>query len=539
MLRYLWPIVIVCLAGCVQKSAGKPKESAMAEETAAAGESLNPFVDLARAQRETEARIREALEKSITLELKSVPLDEAVERIQKAAGVSFLIDEQGLTEEGVAIDEPVSFQAKETPLKQALDQMLERLGLGYDVENEAIEITTLIALEERLHNRHYDIADLLKWEEAHRYEPRARAHTLIRTDRSRSWLEEMIEYDTSGPWVDVDGTGGQLEAYGGVLSVRQTERVHDEIPGVLELLRLFIHDKFGKDQSVFLDSLSPHSKTLEIRRAFAKRVSVDFQKTPLKEVAAHFAKELKIPIVLNEQALIEEGLTPDEPITIELKDMTFKSVLRWILEPLGLEAIVSDGALTITTIIAADEKLHTVGYDVRDLMRSGLIERGQLERALGNETSGPWEEIDGTGGRFSEPLPGLVLIWQTERVQAEVAAVLDRLRENIKERKAKGAPPLEGPAIPKPEDVVIEVYLLHGSAKPEEVRQLIYDLVEPKTWEPQGDGRIRIVDNLFIVKNRVSVHRQVQNLLVRMAKELNESWLQQGFRATPPPFTGP
>ncbi len=539
MLRYLWPILVVSLGGCAPKSIGKPQDPAAAEQPESAGESLNPFVDLARAQRETEAKIREALEKPITLDLKEVPLNEAVERIQKAAGGPILIHEQSLTEEGVAIDEPVSFQGKDIILKQALNRMLDPLGLTYDIENEAVVITTIIAAEDHVHDRHYEIADLLEWEAAHRYEPRALSNTLFKTYRSDSWLKEVIENDTSGPWVDVDGTGGELETYGSVLAVRQTERVQNEIPPVLKLLRLFIEDKFGKDQSVFLDGLTPHSKALEIRRAFAKRVTVDFQKIPLKEVAAHFAKELEVPIVLNEQALIEEGVPADEPITIKLKDMTFRSALRWILHPLGLEAVVTDEALTITTIIAAEDMLCTAAYDVRDLTRSGLMQRGQLGHALRNETSGPWEEIDGTGGRLFEPLPGLVLIWQTERVQAEVAAVLDRLRENIKERKAKGAPPLEGPAIPKPEDVVIEIYLLHGSAKPEEVRQMIYDLVEPKTWEPQGDGRIRIVDNLFIVKNRVGVHRQVQNLLVRMAKELNESWLQQGFGVTPPPLTGP
>ena len=131
--------------------------------------------------------------------------------------------------------------------------------------------------------------------------------------------------------------------------------------------------------------------------------------------------------------------------------------------------------------------------------------------------------MDGTGGVVSEPLPGLLLIRQREKVQEEVVAFFDELRERTKDRKAKGLPPQFPPEAPKPDDVVTEFYQLHSSAEADEIKQAVYDVVEPKTWEDHcGEGTIAIINNLLVIKNSVNVHRDVHRFLVRVSAMLDK-----------------
>src|SRR5690606_30048554 len=107
-------------------------------------------------------------------------------------------------------------------------------------------------------------------------------------------------------------------------------------------------------------------------------------------------------------------------------------------------------------------------------------------KQIWNETSGPWIDVDGTGGDISEPLPGLLLIQQTKRVQEEAVKFFDELREQTKERKSKGLPPQVRLELPKPDDLVTEFYELHSSAEAEEIKQAVEDVVKPKTWDRKG-----------------------------------------------------
>ena len=63
----------------------------------------------------------------------------------------------------------------------------------------------------------------------------------------------------------------------------------------------------------------------------------------------------------------EEGISVDEPVTVDLKNVPAKSLLKVVLDRLGLTALVVDGQLYVTTNIAAEDRLVTVLYDVRDL----------------------------------------------------------------------------------------------------------------------------------------------------------------------------
>lgn len=118
--------------------------------------------------------------------------------------------------------------------------------------------------------------------------------------------------------------------------------------------------------SVDLHKNSPAEE--RIQEALREETETGFIDTPLKD-AIDFIKELhKIQIIIDEQALVEEGLATDEPINLDLSGITLRSALRIMLEPLGLTYVIEDEVMKITTQAKAEEKLQTRVYPVGDLV---------------------------------------------------------------------------------------------------------------------------------------------------------------------------
>ena len=86
-----------------------------------------------------------------------------------------------------------------------------------------------------------------------------------------------------------------------------------------------------------------------IYRALNQRGEVNFNGTPLSGVVKYFKAAYGIPIVIDDKALEAEGVTPEEPITIELPTISFRSTLKLILEPLQLTYVIEDEVMRITS----------------------------------------------------------------------------------------------------------------------------------------------------------------------------------------------
>lgn len=87
--------------------------------------------------------------------------------------------------------------------------------------------------------------------------------------------------------------------------------------------------------------------------ALNERDEVAFNGTPLSGVMKFFRNSHSIPIVIDYTALEMEQLTPDEPITLKLPQVAFRSALNLILEPLKLTYVIENEVLKITTKQAA------------------------------------------------------------------------------------------------------------------------------------------------------------------------------------------
>lgn len=120
--------------------------------------------------------------------------------------------------------------------------------------------------------------------------------------------------------------------------------------------------------SVDLHKNSPAEEKIQAALIDPQGVDIEFIDTPLADAMQFLADAHDITIIIDEQALTEEGVAIDEPINRTLSGITLRSAMKIILEPLGLTYIIEDEVMKITTIIAADEKLSTRVYPVGDLV---------------------------------------------------------------------------------------------------------------------------------------------------------------------------
>ncbi len=115
--------------------------------------------------------------------------------------------------------------------------------------------------------------------------------------------------------------------------------------------------------------LHNYSKVEErIVRALDDETEFEFVDLPLTDVVEYLKQQHNIQIILDDQALLDEGIQPDEPINMSLSGISLRSALKIILEPLALTYVIQDEVMRITTETRAEEMMSTRVYPVADLV---------------------------------------------------------------------------------------------------------------------------------------------------------------------------
>src|SRR5690606_22423926 len=124
---------------------------------------------------------------------------------------------------------------------------------------------------------------------------------------------------------------------------------------------------------------------------------------------------------------------------VQIRNVSLRSALRLLLESKGLVYMVRNEVLHITTPEAAEAKLLTCVYDVRDL-NSFLTRPDKSGRPIPDYDSlidaiiscvapESWAEAGGGEAEIRPLPPGLLVVSQTRMVHDEVAALLATIRE--------------------------------------------------------------------------------------------------------------
>lgn len=110
-------------------------------------------------------------------------------------------------------------------------------------------------------------------------------------------------------------------------------------------------------------------KELEIEKRLKTSVSVSFRNEPLESALRQLADLAKVTITFDRRAFAHEGISPETPISIDLRDeVSFRSALNIILEQYELCYTIKNDALTITSDTFNDMDLYPIVYHVADLV---------------------------------------------------------------------------------------------------------------------------------------------------------------------------
>jgi hypothetical protein len=87
-------------------------------------------------------RIFQALKKYDSYDMKQMKLNAAMQHLSDQFEIPILIDEKGLEEEALTVDEPISISLTNMPLGNALHWILSPLNLTYSIQSEVLLITS-------------------------------------------------------------------------------------------------------------------------------------------------------------------------------------------------------------------------------------------------------------------------------------------------------------------------------------------------------------------------------------------------------------
>jgi len=166
--------------------------------------------------------VRSALLKTVgAVQFEDQPLNEVLKQLAARLGVNIWLDETDLQDEGLQVTTAVTLvSGGDLQARVLLKQLLEPIGLTCIVDEGLLKVTTLVAAEEWLVMRVYDVGDLR------------------RLGVSESKLISLLESMTAGPWEDLEGTGGTVGMFStDLMCVAQMPAVHDQIASLLARLR--------------------------------------------------------------------------------------------------------------------------------------------------------------------------------------------------------------------------------------------------------------------------------------------------------------
>jgi general secretion pathway protein D len=259
-------------------------------------------------------------------------------------------------------------------------------------------------------------------------------------------------------------------------------------------------------------------RELEIERKLKTPVSCKFRDRPLYEVVEQLGKLAAVNVHLDSKGLDEEGVSSDTRVTIDLTtDISLKSALHLILEPLHLSYVIKDEVLKVTSEQLRDGETYTQTYNVADLVIPipNFVPNGRmgLAGALGEAYNMAGGGVGGMGGANMAYLASQDGAQATGMVNPAVMAQINQLMPGGSGSRGGGA---GGPTSMGPGG-------MGGGAQADfdSLIELITTTVKPQTWdEVGGPGSIsEFRNNLSLVISQTQeVHEEIVDLLGQLRR---------------------
>ncbi len=252
---------------------------------------------------------------------------------------------------------------------------------------------------------------------------------------------------------------------------------------------------------------------LAIHRKLDTRVKTVFRNQPLAAVLDSLAKQSDVPIHIDMVGLEQEAVTSDTPVTLSLdaQQISLKSALKLLLEPLHLRYVVQDEVLKITSPRLVKGVVYSVTYQVGDLVKpipnfssdglgiEGALSKGYsqaLRNSLSVQVEPPAEALNRAARTGSGAVDAASLAQLQNRGNGPTTGAMTNV--------PFGPPSVGG-----------------GQADFQSLIDLIQNTVGAGTWDTTGGpGAIRPFDtNLSIVVSQTQeVHEEIADLLQQLRR---------------------
>lgn len=296
---------------------------------------------------------------------------------------------------------------------------------------------------------------------------------------------------------------------------------------------------------------TPTQQEVRVQNALSEPISLHFDEAPLAELLRHISQACNINMVVDATGLQEEGLTPDVPVTINVDGVMLESALNVLLKPRGLDFMVEDEVLKITSHTRRLGRLTTRVYAVADLVtpiphRTPGNVRDKLEEMTAPATSefewvedlitttvqpDSWSTAGGEAVIQRHEGTLSLVIRQTESAHEEIGELLRQLRELRGMEVAHAVHLLNVPIADLGELGLTDDTGVHVVTAEEKSQYMSHVFGEDSTFEIEGlpgitlfncqTGTIAGGDRVMLISSVVSADRRTVRLNVAAPESLD------------------
>ena len=363
----VWTVVLTCCCGF---SDGLVTAQQPADQ---------PLVEIVRSGKSGYAVIERALDSRSQGDFQQLPLSEVLVKLQAHHKIPIVLDGAALDDEGIATDIPITVNLAGDTLVEGLSKICEQGKVDWTLREEALVITTPIAASQ---------------------DCRVRVYRVSRGVNQVQLMQDIMTTVQPSGWDQVGGRYSIAPFYSGMV-INHTLQGHREIVG-----------RYRKQLSI-VSGRPTRLRELPRPPALSKLVSVRFQETPLEEACKAVATACRVDVAMDRNALENDGIATDTPITLEVSDVTLDAALHHTLAPLGLTFVVDRNELKVTTESAAESNLVPATYSVARLIPGQQFDPliSALTRSVAPSS---WSDVGGRGTVAPGAQPGTLSVLQTQ-----------------------------------------------------------------------------------------------------------------------------
>jgi hypothetical protein len=359
-----------------------------------------------------------ALDRPLRLGERWLALHELPAVTERVTGASVEFDAAGLKAAGVTAETPLARLRGTFSARAALSHWLAPLGLGYDVRDGRIVITSP--------DRMSDPTEL-----------QTVVYPLPQPDFAAAAVDHEVWYDLVTTIVqpeswDIVGGSAHCESMPGGLVIVQTRSAHRELRRLFQTLGSLR----SPPESFAPVPIMPYQRPevwQQFRDSLGESTSVAADGLPLDDLIAALGERHGIAMLINVRKLEEAGVAPNTPITMQLANVSLTTVLDRLLDDKELSYAIHDEALVVTTPedCESPDSMLLAAHPVHDLVEwledtraadyDSLID--MIEAIIAPES---WVDVGGPGS--IEELDGWLLISQTYAIHGRVERTLADLR---------------------------------------------------------------------------------------------------------------